>query len=377
MTFRKTLLAAALAVTSGSALADARIAVLHLAPFADDVDATQVDIFANGTELLSDLKFGDFTPDYVSVPAGTYDIDVIPEGATDPAISATFELMDNTDYTVWAGGDGVNQPLDLFALVDDNAAPAAGNLKLRIVHAAPFADTLEGTEVSIRTDGGDLVGGLTGVPFGVDSGFLEIPAATYDLKVSSNDGNQNFIDIAPVDLPAGAVLTVFATGDGSNQPLGVLAWPLGELPLEIANNGALTGWWQPVLDDGSVLTGQGVVTLEIPSQDRLVGTVYTFAPDGSSQAWFTFDSCQNDPGAMGCAVPGGLEGDSVTAAVYNTTGGVFLQDDMTMAEQIGTLDIDFDAGCTTARASLLLDGETTPVEFDVTRIEPVVSCNIP
>ena len=69
--------------------------------------------------------------------------------------------------------------------------PASGNVKVRVFHAAPFADTLEGTEVSIRTAGGDLVAGLQGVPFGVGSGYLELPAGTYDLKVASNDGLVN------------------------------------------------------------------------------------------------------------------------------------------------------------------------------------------
>jgi hypothetical protein len=67
-------------------------------------------------------------------------------------------------------------------IVDNADALMAGNLNIRIVHAAPFAADLAATEVSIRTDGGDLVN-LTGVPHGVDAGFRD-SAGNYDLKVA-------------------------------------------------------------------------------------------------------------------------------------------------------------------------------------------------
>ena len=59
-----------------------------------------------------------------------------------------------------------------MATVDDNTAPAMGNVAIRVSHLAPFASDLAATEVSIRTAGGDLVNGLTGVPYKVDSGFF-------------------------------------------------------------------------------------------------------------------------------------------------------------------------------------------------------------
>ena len=111
----------------------------------------------------------------------------------------------------------------------NTGTPADGNLNIRIVHAAPFAANLAATEVSIRTAGGDVVDGLVGVPYNAESGFFEVPATTYDLKVASNDGSVNYIDPLPVELPAGADVTVFAVGDGVNQPLGIIAFPVGEL----------------------------------------------------------------------------------------------------------------------------------------------------
>ncbi|HET6564710.1 MAG TPA: DUF4397 domain-containing protein, partial [Xanthomonadales bacterium] len=80
----------ALAV-SQSALGAARVAVLHLAPFADSLDGTAVNILINGNPVFENVRFTDFVP-YTELPAGSYDIDVVPVGATEPAMSATFSL---------------------------------------------------------------------------------------------------------------------------------------------------------------------------------------------------------------------------------------------------------------------------------------------
>ena len=163
--------AVALMMASSPAHAVARVAVGHFAPFADTIDGTAVNVLVNGNVTLENVKFKDFT-DYLELDAGDYTIDIVPVGATDPAITGSFSLADGMSYTVYAQGNGTMQPLELRAMVDDVDAPADGNLNIRVVHAAPFAMDLAATEVSIRTAGGDIVNGLQGVPYNVDSGFF-------------------------------------------------------------------------------------------------------------------------------------------------------------------------------------------------------------
>jgi hypothetical protein len=109
---------------------DARLAVAHLAPFAMD-PGTAVTITLNATPVLTNVVYGDSTP-YLTVAPGSYDVEVYPAGSPTPAMSGTFTLTAGVDYSVIATGDGVNHPLELLALVDDNSAPAAGNFKLRL-----------------------------------------------------------------------------------------------------------------------------------------------------------------------------------------------------------------------------------------------------
>jgi hypothetical protein len=363
------ILAAGFFLASAQAFGDARVAVLHLAPFADTADGTAVNIAINGTVAFENVKFTDFV-DYTELPAGDYTIDIIPVGASEPAITQMLTLEDGVDYTVAAVGNGSAQPLELWALVDENVAPADGNVRVRIVHAAPFAADSAATEVSIRTAGGDLVGGLQGVPYKVASGYLELPAGTYDLKVASNDGSVNYIDPLPVALPAGATITVFAFGDVVNQSLGLLAFPVGVLPLRDPVDNSANGWWNIL--EGS---GQGFILQPIASQNRLVGTWYTYGADGSP-IFLTFDSCFEDAGAEGdgfvCSTPGGFDGMTAEVVLLLSTGGGSNPDAVVVTERIGTILFELD--CNDAIATVTMDADGMSEVFTGARLTDPYNC---
>ena len=214
--------------TSLSAHADTRVNVEHFAPFAATSGGTAVSIDVNGTQALNNVVFnqvsGYVTLSGPGIAPGSTLLEVFaPPGAASPAITATVNLAADTDYSVAAIGDGTNQPLALLPLVDDNSAPAAGNVKIRVVHAAPFSNVLANTAVSVRTEAGAIVNGLGSVQFAQESGFFEVPAGTYDLKIATPDGATTLINPAAVALPAGTIVSLFAVGDGSNQPLGITA----------------------------------------------------------------------------------------------------------------------------------------------------------
>lgn len=360
---RVTRLAAAMiaAGCSGLALADASVTIAHFAPFADTLEGTSVTVAVNGDTLLEDVQFQAFTEPQ-ALPAGDYTIDIIPTGAEEPAISETFSLMDNTDYTLFATGNGTLQPLDLVALVDDNSAPAAGNVKVRVFHSAPFAAELADTEVSIRTAGGEVVGGLTGVPFGVGSDYLELPADTYDLKVASNDGTTNFIDPLPIELADGAVVTLFAVGDIVNQPLGIVAVPVGPLALRTPVNENALGVFQLIDGDGNALAGQGFNFSPIAAQNRVAGTWFQYDELGEP-TFLTFDS-----------EPAGFDGEVAETTLFSSTAAADPTEDP-VTEAIGTILFGVQ-DCRTILAEVIV-GDGEPVSFEGRRLTPNAVCPAP
>ncbi|WP_376690520.1 DUF4397 domain-containing protein [Wenzhouxiangella sp. EGI_FJ10409] len=345
-------------VAASSVLADARVRVVHAAPFSDSLEGSAVTVTANGDTLLEDFRFGDFT-DYVELPAGSYDLAVFPAGAEDPAMSASVELSDDVDYTVLATGNGSTQDLALWPLVDDADAPGDGNLNIRVVHAAPFAAASEDTEVSIRTAAGDVVNGLVGVPYFAESGYFAVPAGTYDLKVASNDGTVNFIDPLPADLPAGLDVTVIAIGDGINQPLGILALPVGALETRTPVDNSVNGWWESANE-----AEEGLALLPIPARNQLVGSVYTYAPDGSGeQRWFTLDSGE-----------AGFDGREAMGTLYTASGATLAGDESANIEEAGTFGIEF-ISCSEAVLTAMLDGGAEAT-WTLNRVVQTVDCNL-
>lgn len=335
---------------SQAALSDARVTVAHFAPFAEDIADTSVSVALNGMVALENVQFKDFTP-YIDLAAGVYVVDIIPTGTTTPAITATYDLVDGQDYTVYATGNGSLQPLELVALADDNSAPATGNVKVRIVHTAPFGPTPESTEVSIRTASGGLVAG-PGIPYGAATGYLELPADTYDLKVASNNGQVNLIDPLPVALPEGAIVTVFAVGDIVTQDLGIVATPVAELPLRVPVDQSTNGSYYL---DG--FDGQGFWFTPIPSQNRATGAWYTYNADGSPM-WFTFEGER-----------GGFDGVTASTTLYQSMGEVGM--DMQTTTPVGTIDFNV-IDCSLIEATVTVGDSVT--EYDGLRITESVSC---
>jgi hypothetical protein len=215
-------LAAAQAGAPEGTPTNASLQVAHLAPFASGAGSS-VTVALNGAPALTNVLYGDSTA-YIELPPGAYTVDIIPTGAGSPAITANAVLAAGGFYTAIAVGDGGNQPLSLVLLEDNPPPPAPGEVLLRLGHLAPFA---AGAAVlaDVRLQDGTPI--LEGVTFTDVSGFLPLPAGSYDLTITAPGGAPVLIDPLPVTLAAGQVLSAFATGDGDNQPLGAFALPVG------------------------------------------------------------------------------------------------------------------------------------------------------
>lgn len=218
----------------------ARIAVVHAAPFAADVAGTNVTVVATvlGQDLLitNSFRFGDVVP-YVTVPAATYTVKIyagslslpIPQG-TSPVYQESIALAPGTDYTAVAVGTNTTEyPLDILALDDTTALPGSAFAKLRVLHAAPFAPTgPDDTGVDVTTDTNAPVG-INNLKYPNDTGFVELPTGTYDLQVVATGTTNQIINIDPVTLNPGDIVTVIAVGTGSQAfPARVLLLPFAE-----------------------------------------------------------------------------------------------------------------------------------------------------
>ncbi|MBW4031680.1 MAG: DUF4397 domain-containing protein [Acidobacteria bacterium] len=117
----------------------ANLYVLHAVP------ATPVDVWVNGSVLLSNFQPGTLT-DAQDLPAGDYTVVITAVGApiTTPVIGpATLTLAANTSYTVVAHLDAGGNPTATLFTNDLSTIPAGqGKLTVRHTAAAPAVDIL-------------------------------------------------------------------------------------------------------------------------------------------------------------------------------------------------------------------------------------------
>lgn len=189
----------------------AQLRVVHASP-----DAPNVDVLVDAATPLTNVPFRAFSP-FLDVEAGERRIRVRAAGTATTVIDANVDLAADQPYTVIATGlvAGI-QPL---VLEDDLTAPAAGQVKVRVVHAAPAA---AGVDVYVTAPGADLATAtpvLTNVPFRGFSGYLTIPAGEYQIRVTGTGTTTVAID-ATVTFTAGQIRTIVATdAPGGGGPL--------------------------------------------------------------------------------------------------------------------------------------------------------------
>lgn len=180
----------------------ARVRVAHLSP-----DAPEVDVLVDGVVVASGVPYL-AASDYLEVEAGSRNLVVRAAGSDVTVLDQDVAVTDGGDYTVLVGGNLAD--IALNALEDDNAAPAAGNAKVRLIHAAPSAGLVD---IYVTAPGADLAletPALSGVDFGDVSPYLEVPAGDYQVRVTPLGSTSVVIDTGALTLASGQVRTGIA-----------------------------------------------------------------------------------------------------------------------------------------------------------------------
>jgi hypothetical protein len=195
--------------------ADAYVKVIHASP-----DAPNVDVLVDNVIVLTNVPY-QAASGYLAVPAGTRNLKVNATGTSTSVINADVAVMSGTYYTVMATGlVAAIQPL---VLTDDYTNPAAGNVKVRLVHAAASAPTVD---IYVTAPGADISGlapTLTGVPFRGYSDYLEVPAGDYQVRVTLAGTKTVAIDSGTLAVAAGQIRTgVALDAVGGGAPFGAI-----------------------------------------------------------------------------------------------------------------------------------------------------------
>ena len=241
----------------------ARLQVIHNAP---DPAAAVVDVYINGDLTLDDFAFRTATP-FIDVPAGTdLSIAVAPgtsSSAADAVYTEGFQLEAGTAAQLIAQGvltpadfapnpDGRLIRFELRVGIEAEEVADDGEVAVRVVHGSPDAPT-----VDVRSGGTVLVDDAA---YADVTGYLALPAANYQLDVTTADGAPVASFDAPLADAGGAAVTVLASGflspaDDQNGPaFGLLA--------AFADGTTLL---LPIATDAEAAPGAGTLALGLPA----------------------------------------------------------------------------------------------------------------
>lgn len=176
----------------------------------------------NGSSFASNVAFGTAS-NYTSVTTGLVTLEIEPSGSTSALLNETVSLLSNMPYTVMVAG--YPPSISTAILTDNNSAPSAGNILLRVINASPSLGTADVYVVAPNT--------------ALDS---VSPTVSYLIFESAS----NYVSLA-----AGSYEVVF-TETGQTVPVissGSLTFTAGQVRSIVGLNGAVTGYTTAVLTD--------------------------------------------------------------------------------------------------------------------------------
>lgn len=194
---------------NGNRASVALLRILH-----DSPDAPPVDGFIDDVEVVSDLPYlNAFPPNgdgYAPIPSGVNNIKVKAAGTEITVIDADLDFQRNSETTIIVTGLLDDDSIFPIVLEDDNSLPAPGFIKVRAVHGAPGVGNVD---IYINPPGTDIDTvdpTLTNVPFGGSSGYLEVPAGSYQVIVTPTGTKVIAIDTGAVEFFGGEIRTAVA-----------------------------------------------------------------------------------------------------------------------------------------------------------------------
>lgn len=193
----------------------AQVRVVHASP-----DAPAVDVLVDNQAVLNGVTYKQ-SSDYLDVPAGSRNIKVQAAGGGAVVINADAAVTRGSAYTVIA--TGLLATIEPLVLADDLTAPAAGNIKVRLVHGAP---NVSNVDIYVTAPGANLATAtptLTSVPFQGASDYLEVPAGSYQVRVTPAGSKTVALDTGTLTLTSGQIRTAIAVeAPGGGTPLAAL-----------------------------------------------------------------------------------------------------------------------------------------------------------
>ncbi|MCB9639116.1 MAG: DUF4397 domain-containing protein [Myxococcales bacterium] len=178
----------------------AKLRIVHLS-----YDGPAVDVMIGENKPISNLKYKAGSA-YIETDAGKeLTIKIFETGKTDKALAEIKQtLTKDKNYTIVAVGKAAE--ISAMMLEDDNAAPTAGKVKIRVFHGSPDAPNFD-----VKVGKADAEKLFT-VAYKSTSGYKEVDPTDTSFVLTEEGKTDAAAIYKAIKLEAGRVYTIFANG---------------------------------------------------------------------------------------------------------------------------------------------------------------------
>jgi hypothetical protein len=173
-------------------------------------DAPALDIYQGDTALTFNLGSGTITS-YIPLSAGNYTINAETAGSRQILSTSKAIFAPSTQYTVLIGNSASS--LQQLTLTDQSQPAPAGQISLRFINQATRTGAVDIYLVPAGQKSTAVTPLVTGVAFGANTGYLNVPAGTYSLVMLPAGTVPNSTNVvtytgAQVNYSAGTARTI-------------------------------------------------------------------------------------------------------------------------------------------------------------------------
>lgn len=191
----------------GCGSSNARVRMLNAAPLESSLDM----LVANKT-VASAVTYGTASG-YTSVSSGSPNLQIEASGTTNPLVNQTITVNSGSDNTVLATNS--SSSVNAVILTDNNAAPASGQIEIRVVNASSTLGTADVYIVAPGTSIGGVNPTVSGLAFGTATAYQTLTAGSYEVFFAPAGQKFVSIDSGSQSFTSGQIRTIVGL-DGQN-----------------------------------------------------------------------------------------------------------------------------------------------------------------
>jgi len=224
-------------------------------------DLPTIDLYTGDTKQFSAVATDTVTAS-TSFEANTYTLNVKAGGDGATLLTGSYSLAKDAHYTAVVWGRQTSLRLSTLPEDEDSAGIASGNTRVRMFNATTDTGALDVYITAATADLGETAATQGALASGGLSGFREISAGTYRLRVTgAGDPNDLRLDVPSITLTAAKFNTIVMTaGSGGVLVNGTLIQQQGPVTT-LKNTKARVRMVASVDNAGNVSASYGITTL--------------------------------------------------------------------------------------------------------------------